>query len=360
MAGEEITPTPEPAPAAEARPEGLEQRLTRAMGDDVGDGRDAPGRDESPTQDGLPIEPGPAATPAGAESGWQSVKDYAKQSGVELPYETDAAALNALIRSHQQLQERNAYAEMGQRLSPHIGRFQEYLRQQQQPPPGATRPWEPPPYDEKWLAMVERDEATGVLRAKAGYDPAIAEKLQAVAEWRDRYQKNPEAVIAPLIEDRARGLIEERFAEYQQQQTANELVQRNRPWAVQHDANGRPLADPRTGGPQLTPLGVVYAQATDALWRAGMRDVRQVDLHARAAAENYALRARFQQEQPAATPPPAQQAALAAPSVGGGAGRGRTPGTPPPAVSRKGMTLQEKLRVALADAPEDMTFGRSN
>lgn len=353
MAGEENTPLESP-PEIQAPPERLADRMTRAMDAADGGGTPAPApAEQAPIVDGLPAQPGPNAPAQPDSGGWQSVREYAKAQGVELPYGDDASALNALIRAQQQLQERNAYAEIGQRLQPHIGDIQEFLRQKQAPPPEQPA-WAPPPFKKEWLAQVERDEATGQLRAKPGYDPSVAERVQAYADWRDSFLDNPEKVVSPLVETRAQQLIEAKFAEYRQQELARQLVATNRPWAVQHDPQGRPVADPRTGGPMLTPAGVVYAQEADRLWRAGLQDVRQVDHYARAAAENYVLRGRLQAEStaPATTPaPPAQQPA----PVGGGGAR-PAPGLPNVPPSQKGMSLREMLARNLKDVPEDVTL----
>jgi hypothetical protein len=343
----------EPAPAAP--PERLEQKMTRAL-DDAGSpapaAAPAQAPDGAPTLDGLPIEAGPAAAqqPAPAE-GWQGVRDYLKGQGIDLPYSDDAAALNALARSYQQLQERNAYAELGQRLQPHIGDIQEFLRRRQAPAEPAPA-WAPPPFRKEWLSQVERDEGSGQLRAKPGFDPAVAERVQAYADWRERFLDNPEQVVAPLVESRAQALIERKFAEHQQQTLAQQLIQQHAPWLYQHDPSGRPVPDPRTGQPQLSPAGVVYAREARRVYEAGIADVREMDRYARLAAENAALRGALQQSAPAAAPPAQQRAAQSAPAVGGGIRP--APGLPNVPASLNGLSLQERLRVAMKDVPEDV------
>jgi hypothetical protein len=274
--------------------------------------------------------------------------------GVELPYEDDAAALNDLIRARQQLQARDYYSELGQRFAPLAPQIQEYLRTRT-PAAQPEAPWAPPKFDKSWLAMVERDPETGVLRAKPGHDPGIAEKVQAYADWRDRFLDNPEQVVAPLIEQRAQGLIEAKFAEYAQQTLAEDLVRRNAGWMFAADGDGGAAVD-AYGRRRLSPAGVVYARAAKDLWDAGVRDVRQVDAYARTAAENAAMRGHLQQLRP-----PAQQPAQAVPStaaaasVGGNMTRPEASG-PRIAASQRGLSLREMLQQNLRGAPEEITL----
>lgn len=334
----------------DAPQEGLEARMTRAV---EGTTTTAP---EAPTLDGVPLET-TAAAPEPDGGGWQSVRDYARAQGVELPYQDDAAALNDLIRARQQLQQRDYFSEVGQRFAPHASQLQEYLRtRQQQASQDAPQPWAAPKFDKTWLAMVERDENTGGLRAKPGYDPAIAEKVQAYADWRDKFLDNPEQVVAPLIEQRAQQLIEAKFAEHAQQSLADDLVRQNAGWMFAADATtGQPSYD-RQGRRQLSPAGVVYARAAKDLWDSGVKDVRQVDAYARTAAENAALRGHLQQLRPAAREPsqaPAQQQSAA--SVGGGLGRPE-PALPRIPPSQKGLSLREMLQQNLRGASDDISL----
>src|SRR4051812_16191636 len=61
-------------------------------------------------------EAAPAAAPAPPEAAAQprtGLRDALKGLGLELPYETDAAALHALATAYQTAQQRNLAAEMG-------------------------------------------------------------------------------------------------------------------------------------------------------------------------------------------------------------------------------------------------------
>ncbi len=320
-----------PAPVASSPSLG-EQMTTAAAGVDVGT---------------TPVETTPVSTPvtsAGAgsvpaEASWTGVRDYLKGKGVELPFDDDASALDNLGQAYKQLQERNYYADLGRQVAPHAGKLREYLSQQQQASAGAASPpaWAAPEFKKEWVNLVERDENTGLLRSKAGYDPAIAEKVQAYADWRDRFLDSPETVIAPLIEQRAAQLIDQRFAAHQEQQAAQAIVGREAGWLFQKDATGRPVVG------QLTPHGVLYQRAVESLHTSGMRDVNQIAAVARSMVENAVLRQQFASHTGSQTP--AVTAATSVSSVGGGMSR-PAQGVVTPSASQAGLSLRERLNHA--------------
>ncbi len=307
---------------------------------------------ETATGGATPEAPAPTQTPS-AE--WQGVRDYARSQGIELPFADDGAALQALLQSHRQASERDYYSELGRRVAPHSSQWADYLRQRQQATraPQAPPPWQGPEFDKAWLQLVERDETTGRLRSKAGYDPTIAEKVEAYASWREGFLESPEKVIAPLIEERARQLIEARFAEHGERSTADRLVAESAPWMFQADPQGAPVFTPQ-GQRQLTPEGVLYARAADSLWRGGLRDVRQIHGIARAQVENAVMRQRLLQGQPPAAPGASTLAA--APTLGAAALPSAA--APPAAPSQKGLSLRERLMVNLdrAGAPDNLNL----
>ncbi len=345
---DELTPAPAapaepavPAPAPEPAPAPLAEQLTAASAG----------------------TPDPAATPAApavaqAEPAWQGVRDYAKANGVELPFADDAAALNALLAAHRQASERNYYADLGRTVAPHAQQVAAYLQQQrrQAAAPQQAPPWQPPEFDDKWLAMVERDENTGGLRSKQGYDPAIAERVQKFADWREAFLKNPAAVVGPLVQEESRRVAGQMFAEQNERTVADQLVGQSAGWMFQADPQGQPVFTAQ-GQRQLTPEGSLYARSADQLWKAGVRDVRQVHALARAQVENAVMRQRLLHAQPPAASLPQSAAAAAGSSVGGQLTR---PAAAAPAAgqSQKGLSLRERLMVNLdrAGAPDDMQF----
>ncbi len=293
-----------------------------------------------------------------AEPQWQGVRDYAKANGVDLPFDDDAVALQALIRSHQQVNQRDYYADLGRQVAPQAQQIAQYLAQQRwtKDAPVTPPPWQGPEFKKEWLQVVEKDENTGRLRSKAGYDPSIADKVQAYADWRESFFDNLPQNIGPLIQTEAQKLVDARFAQQNEQHQADQLISRNAQWLFQADAQGQAVYTPQ-GQRALTPEGVAYARATDSLWKAGMRDVRQIDAYARSQVENAVMRARMLQLQPPAANGSQLAAAAAQPSVGGQLAR---PSAAAPAVAQptKGLSLREMLRVNLdrAGAPEDLNL----
>ncbi len=292
----------------------------------------------------------PATEPAVAAAApeWQGVREFATANGVDLPFADDTQALQALLRSHQASQERNYYADVGRRFAPHANELAEFLkaRQVQANAPQAPPAWQGPEFKKEWLSLVEKDPNTGQLRSKPGYDPAIAEKVTAYAEWREGFLESPEKVVGPLIAEQARQLIDQRFAEQSERQTADALVARNAAWMFAADPQGQPVFTPQ-GQRQLTPEGVMYARAADHLWKIGLRDVRAIDAFSRGQVENAVMRQKLLALQPAA---PAASVAAAT--------LGAEPSVAAPAVpaSQKGLSLQQRLMVNLRGAPENITL----
>lgn len=307
------------------------------------------------TAEHAPDEVAAAEAPAAAVSDaeWEGVRDYAKKLGVELPYRDDAAALSGLLDAYRSAQRRDYYADLGRRLAPHTEDFERYLAEQSKPAAPGPAPWEPPPFQKVWASMVERDPDTGAIRAKAGYDPAIADKVTAYVEWRERFLESPHEVMAPLVESRAKQLIREEMQAYRQRAVADQIVAQNAAWLFQHHEDGRPVTTAE-GQRQLTPEGVLYTQTVQALSQAGVTDVELAAGLARTVVEHAALRQA--QAAPAgvrtgpngAAAPAAPAAAERAPSGGGKAkgGGGAAQG------SSRGLGLREMLERKLKDYPD--------
>ena len=283
----------------------------------------------------------PVAAPVDtSSSSWQGVRDFARAQGVELPHENDAAALQSLIAAHQQLQQRNYYAELGQRIAPHAGELQRYL-QSRQAQPQVTPAWQPPEFQKEWLKQVERDPETGLLRAKPGYDPGLPARVQAYADWRDRFLDSPEQVIGPLVEQRSRQIVREEQGVYQSQALANSLIAADSHWMFEEGPRGR----------TLTPAGQHYATMAKNLWDGGLRDINQIHAMSRATIENAVLRQQIQSLRPAAVNAPLAEQPV---NAGGSAARPAN-GAPPVAPgARKGLSLREALMANLGQF-EDTT-----
>lgn len=287
---------------------------------------------------------------AGAAPEWQRITEFARAEGIELPWKDDTQALRNLIQAYRQLQQRNFYAEAGQRMAPHAEQFQAFLRQQQQ---AATqqaaqqpKPWAAPPFKREWLAQVETDEATGQLRVKPGYDPAVAERVQAYADWRDKFLQSPDEVLEPWVAAQATQIVEQRMAGYQEQQQAQQLVQKEATWLFQGG---------QVGG-RLTAAGQIYQRELGELWAGGLRDVRQLHAAAVSKVQNAFYRQQAQAAQAAQTTAgltPAQQ--LDPPlSVAGTIGRRGTSGARQPAKqdTQPNMSLRQRLMTKTAGIAE--------
>ncbi len=297
--------------------------------------------------------------PAAPAPEWTGVRDYAKARGTELPFDNDEAALEALLRSHQQASQRDYYADLGRTVAPQAQQIAEYLEQRRtaQASASAQPPaWQAPEYNEQWMAVVERDPETGQLRSKPGYDPSLPQKVQAYADWRENLLRAPHTVMQPLMEQTALRLIDERLAAQREQTTAEQIVARNAAWLFATTPQGAPVYT-ANGQPQFTAEGVLYARASDAAWRGGVRDPRLIDQIARGQVENAVLRQRLAQLQPAATPAAAIAASEARPSLAGALSRPST-GAAHTNGSQTGLSLRERLTVNLdrAGAPQDLSF----
>lgn len=341
------------------------------MADDVQE-RDGDVRSEPPQADphatgseaaGTPREPVPA-TPEGAPEGgagggaaaaaaeWQGVRDYARAQGVELPYADDATALTGLLSAYRRSQERDYYAELGQRLAPHqdsIRQYLEGLETARRTAASAPREWEPPPFDPSWVAMVERDPESGVIRAKAGHDPAIAEKVTNYVGWRERFLATPHEVMRGLIQEEARSVAQEVVAAYRKQELADRLIQTNSGWLFRDDGGRR----------TLTPEGASYAQAVDTLSRAGIEDLALLDTLARTVVEHATLRHQFRgsgatPSLPAPAPAGAGSAPQPASRPPSAAGSARGGGSATAKSSSTGLSLRELLDRRLREFPADV------
>lgn len=293
--------------------------------------------------------PAPAAPPA-ADATWQGVRDFARQQGVDLPWQDDAVALQQLLESYRHSQRRDFYADLGRRVAPQAEAFTEFLRQRQAPPAAeAQPPWKPPAFKREWLQQVERDPETGVLRAKPGYDPATAEKVQAYAEWRDQFLDSPEEVLGPLVEDRARSLIQQELAGYQQRMQAEALVAHSAAWMFEEQP------DPQ-GRRRLSPAGALYARAAQELWDSGLKDVSRVHALARGQVELAVARQQLLKLQPPPQETPQRAAAEQPASVGGGNTRPSRSAPPAPANKQVGLSLRERLNATLRDFPDEVAL----
>ncbi len=282
--------------------ESLEQRLTTAAGPEPVSAAPV-AQPASPAAPAAPAQPAASAAAPATPAEWQGVTDFARAQGVELPWKDDVQALQNLISAYRQQGQRNFYADLGRQVAPHADQIRAMIQQQQaqqQAPP--SRPWAAPSFKREWLSQVETDPETGQLRARPGYDPSLPEKVQAYAEWLNKFQSKPDEFLDPWVEAKATAIVEQRMAGYQEQQDASRLVSQEAQWIFQGG---------RVGGP-LTVAGQMYGRAANQFYQAGLRDVRSLHAAAVAVVQNAFLR---QQAQASGQ---AQAAAQAAPAVAAG------------------------------------------
>ena len=214
--------------------EDLEQEGQVSSGGDAGVVTDGDGEVVSSGPSLVESSSAPSRQPLAAE--WQGVSDYARALGVQLPAD-DHQALATLLSAYQRSLQPNFYEQFGRQLAPYADQVQQYIQQQRamQQQPAGRAPWQPPEWNPAWVNMVERDPNTGMLFAKPGVNPQIAEKVQQYAEWRDQFLDDPAKTLQPMIEHRARELIQQEFATHRQTVEADNLVAENANWMFQAD-----------------------------------------------------------------------------------------------------------------------------
>jgi hypothetical protein len=312
----------------------------------------------NPAQPARPADPNLAANVPGQGQG-NTIREAAKRYGLDLTrYPDDHTAFVALVQAAQSSQRQDVYAQLGRTLAPQHQQIREYLSRQNQPAQPERQPWEPPDFDERWLALCQKDEATGVWVARAGVSPAVAEAVNKYSDWIAGFQKNPMAVIRPAIEAESKRiaaqLVEEQFGSYRQEADLRSIVEGNAPWLYQVDEAGRRVADGQ-GRFFPTPAGARYIVHLQALQQAGVKDPRQADTFAKQLLTGEIAAAQ------AASPNPAQPGAPQVPAQTRQA-IGRHPVNPLQAVepSRRatvpaatepdenGLNFTERLRKAMA------------
>lgn len=261
-----------------------------------------------------------ARTPADPNNaGWTSIRDAAGQFGYQFGQDVtdDRGALLHLIRQAQRTQESDYYAQLGRQIAPHASLVQQALQQRQAAQAQPQRnEWEPPEFDERWLALVDRDQATGVFLAKPGVAPEVAQKVNEYAEWKARFDRNPAAVLDKLVEQRAQSIarqtVQEQMGQYQAQNVIQQIAAENADWLYQKDEAGR-LVVGANGRYVPSPSGARYLDHLRNLGRAGIKDPRTQDYIAKQILAGEHAMAQLASKGGAAQPGAAQvQAGLAA------------------------------------------------
>lgn len=285
-----------------------------------------------------------------AANDWQSLTEAARLQGYQVPagMTDDRAFLTHLLQQSRVAQQQNFYAQLGQQMAPRAQQIQQYLQGQQQPAaPTQRNPWEPPPFDKRWMSVVEQDPTSGLFYAKPGVDPSIPAAVNEYAKWKQTFDEDPQAAMKPYIESEAKKIAQTTFQtqmqEYQRQQSIQGIVNQNQQWLYQRDAGGN-VQYGYDGKPLNSPVGTLYLQELQRVSSYGIKDPAKQDemakdlVRGRIAAYNAQQAATSQQPvNPQAVGQPNRNPQQALPP----SQRARTPGATDPA--DEGLTLSQQI-----------------
>lgn len=307
--------------------------------------------------------PPTTSEPPPAEVQTLTVRDIATQLGYAVPTNVsdDYSALAHLVsqaREAQQLraaqQQQDVYRQLGQLVAPHADRLQGFL--QPQTAPAGPKSWEPPPFDQRWIPLVDRDQATGMYVGKPGTPMEVVQAVNTWADWQDKFRMNPASMIQPMLLDMRTQIQEEYRRELQASQVqaqtrsaVQQIVANNSAWFYAQDSAGGYVRDPITGQPQSTPLGAQYIATLRQLEQRGVTDPVAKDEIARAILATQIAQATAATSQTQTTAARQQQASrgrmgnrnpLQALTADQGS---QTPGYTPP--DQGGLSLSDRLRL---------------
>lgn len=223
-----------------------------------------------------PAAPAPVSTPApsapvsqtpssagqspssGAHSGGASLRDAFKNRGYDTSaFQDDDTLLNTI---DQQLAENERLAELarhGEQYLEHQSSFEEWLAEKQAKDQAAAAaaakpapsPWDPPEFDESWMARVGWDEESGRFLPKTINDREIANKVNAAAAYQRKvsqhFARNPTGFLDETYAPKVKELVAAEIQAYHDRQQvaaqANQLIQKNLDRWVQRDEQGRDI-----------------------------------------------------------------------------------------------------------------------
>lgn len=248
---------------------------------------------------------------------WQSIRDASKELGYEFDpgIQDDSAALKYLLQEQaraRQLEEENrradAYRQIGEQLAPHVEEIQRW-RSEQARAAEAPPSYQPPPYDKRWLAMVERNPETGLVVGKPGCPPGIVEAVNRRIDWEEKYAEDPIGMAVKATEERVTKTVEEiftkKFQEYQREQSARQIEYENASWMYQTNSQGQVQLG-YDGKPILTAMGKSYANNLTRLRQSGVQDISTLNQLAR---ELTAAQFSYQNQNPTSANPPTRPVA---------------------------------------------------
>lgn len=309
----------------------------------------------------LPTPPPPPAPVAGdAGSGTQAGAGVAPAAPASYtpPTAEEWAAAQAerqqAAQYRQQLQQLTPLAQAG---------YQAYLERQRQEREArqakaqadqraaAQKSWFGlPEFDPALMQFIGTDPETGKPTLLPGAPPDALVKFQQFSEAFRKTQidffREPQRFIADPVKEmareEARRIVQEQFAEYQQRQQADLLVQQVLPWATATDQTGRRA---------YTPEGQAYVRYADQGSQLGIKDARALHDYAVGMVQrDVLLAARQQGQSPQQAQATADQFLQRAQQPRGGPA---TPVSPPPPPPPPGTSLEDRLRQATAGIPDD-------
>lgn len=306
-------------------------------------------------------EPSPEVTKT-----WQSIRDASKELGYEFNPEIqdDNEALRYLLQEQaraKQLEEENrradAFRQIGEKLAPYADEIQRW-RSEQAKAAEAPPSYQPPPYDKRWLAMVERNPETGLVVGKPGCPPGIVEAVNKRIDWEEKYAEDPIGMAVKATEERVTKTVEElftrKFQEYQREQNARQIEYENASWMYQTNSQGQVQVG-YDGKPILTAMGKAYANNLTRLNQSGVRDISTLNQLAR---ELTAAQFSYQNQAPTSTTPSAKSIAPQTRNMQGSPNRNalatqpllareENPAAPPQRFGASGMDFRRALMEGL-------------
>jgi hypothetical protein len=310
-----------------------------------------------PASDAAPTPPStPSTTPP------FSVLGYLKQQNFDTSrFQSDEAAAQAMLASHQHGAQLQELAELGRRYSQHAPAFEQFIQQQQQQQAQPKQGWwKAPEWNDGWMSQVDVDPQTGEMKVKAGFDPSIPQKINAFrAHQRDFIQKftiDPIGSIKEGLQELIQPMLQEHFQQnlssYQDQMFTNDTLRQNAGWMFVRGQNGEPINNPMSGKPVMSPAGQRYAQLVMESAQMGIRDVRHQDAYARRILSGELALQGANPAQIDALNSQHKQSALAAahqPNHSGSMAPATNPQVQPPPQNGK-LTLRDMLAKNLAEA----------
>lgn len=175
-----------------------------------------------------------------------------------------------LLLAAQRARELETLAPWGQAYQQHATEFQSWMAQRGQQQ-AAAQPeakkgfWQPPEWNESWSSLIKVDEKGQPTGVVPGADPTILGKYLAYEQYRrdftQRFTRNPEETLAPMIQARAEEIAEKAVQKhlqgYQDRVYANQMIESNRSWLQAHDQAGNPLRNLQ-GQPMLSAEGKLF------------------------------------------------------------------------------------------------------